>query len=117
MLFLLKKKNHSFLSDGGTISPGPEGEILYWQENHQKQEEAGKGDESPQGTTVVITAEARLTLLHLVSNKLSSLFILFGQKHKKKRKAEVFNFSAIHLIHDPQGRLTCLLHNNCSIKS
>ncbi|XP_076614154.1 protein SDA1 homolog [Chaetodon auriga] len=24
------------------------------------------------------------------------------QKHKKKRKAEVFNFSAIHLIHDPQ---------------
>lgn len=27
-----------------------------------------------------------------------------GQKHKKKKKAEVFNFSAIHLIHDPQGR-------------
>ncbi|XP_070780639.1 protein SDA1 homolog isoform X2 [Enoplosus armatus] len=24
------------------------------------------------------------------------------KKHKKKRKAEVFNFSAIHLIHDPQ---------------
>lgn len=25
------------------------------------------------------------------------------KKHKKKGKAEVFNFSAIHLIHDPQG--------------
>ena len=26
------------------------------------------------------------------------------QKHKKKKKVvEVFNFSAIHLIHDPQG--------------
>merc|ERR1712168_1085280 len=23
-------------------------------------------------------------------------------KHKKKKKVEVFNFSAIHLIHDPQ---------------
>uniref|UniRef100_UPI00398F6D38 protein SDA1 homolog n=1 Tax=Pristiophorus japonicus TaxID=55135 RepID=UPI00398F6D38 len=25
------------------------------------------------------------------------------KKHKNKKKAEVFNFSAIHLIHDPQG--------------
>ncbi|XP_067887287.1 protein SDA1 homolog [Heterodontus francisci] len=25
------------------------------------------------------------------------------KKHRKKKKAEVFNFSAIHLIHDPQG--------------
>lgn len=25
------------------------------------------------------------------------------QKQKKKSKPEVFNFSAIHLIHDPQG--------------
>lgn len=37
-------------------------------------------------------------------------FIFFAwrscvQKHKKKNKAEVFNFSALHLIHDPQGRL------------
>uniref|UniRef100_A0A3Q3IQA9 Protein SDA1 n=1 Tax=Monopterus albus TaxID=43700 RepID=A0A3Q3IQA9_MONAL len=32
------------------------------------------------------------------------------KKHKKKKKAEVFNFSAIHLIHDPQGRPTCLFH-------
>lgn len=32
-------------------------------------------------------------------------FILFAmQKHKKKSKPEVFNFSAIHLIHDPQGK-------------
>lgn len=51
-------KNQSFLSGRGTFSPGPEGEILHWQENHQKQEEDGKGDESPQGTTVVTTAEA-----------------------------------------------------------
>lgn len=28
--------------------------------------------------------------------------VLF-QKQKKKKKPEVFNFSAIHLIHDPQG--------------
>ena len=34
-----------------------------------------------------------------------------GQKHKKKAKVEVFNFSAIHLIHDPQGKLTFPLHN------
>ncbi|XP_010707960.1 protein SDA1 homolog [Meleagris gallopavo] len=26
------------------------------------------------------------------------------KKHKKKSKPEVFNFSAIHLIHDPQGK-------------
>lgn len=38
---------------GGTISPRPEGEILHWQENLQKQEEAGKGHESPQGTPLV----------------------------------------------------------------
>lgn len=25
------------------------------------------------------------------------------KKHKKKAKVEVFNFSACHLIHDPQG--------------
>uniref|UniRef100_A0A3B5KY53 Protein SDA1 n=1 Tax=Xiphophorus couchianus TaxID=32473 RepID=A0A3B5KY53_9TELE len=31
------------------------------------------------------------------------------KKHKKKKKPEVFNFSAIHLIHDPQGRLTYCL--------
>lgn len=31
-------------------------------------------------------------------------FFLFAlQKQKKKNKPEVFNFSAIHLIHDPQG--------------
>jgi len=29
--------------------------------------------------------------------------LLFLQKHKKKLKPESFNFSAIHLIHDPQG--------------
>lgn len=50
-------KNRSYLSDGGTVSPRPEGEILHRQEDHQKQEEDGKGDESPQGTTVVTTAE------------------------------------------------------------
>ena len=27
------------------------------------------------------------------------------QKQKKKKKPEVFNFSAIHLIHDPQGTI------------
>uniref|UniRef100_A0A8C1RQZ9 Protein SDA1 n=1 Tax=Cyprinus carpio TaxID=7962 RepID=A0A8C1RQZ9_CYPCA len=30
------------------------------------------------------------------------IFIFFSQKHKKKKKVEVFNFSAIHLVHDPQ---------------
>lgn len=35
--------------------------------------------------------------------------MLSGQKNKKKKKAEVFNFSAIHLIHDPQGRSCHLL--------
>lgn len=37
---------------------------------------------------------------------MSIVFKLDGQKHKKKKKPEVFNFSAIHLIHDPQGELT-----------
>lgn len=35
-------------------------------------------------------------------NVLFTLFVM--QKHKKKSKPEVFNFSAIHLIHDPQGK-------------
>lgn len=43
------------LPDGGNNSPRSEGQILHWQENLQKQEEAGKGDESPQGTTDVTT--------------------------------------------------------------
>lgn len=96
-------KSPTFLSDRGAVGPGPEGEILHWQENHQKQEEAGKGHESPPGITVT-TAEVWLTLLHSCLNELSSLLYLLSQKHKKKRKAEVFNFSAIHLIHDPQGK-------------
>ena len=49
-------KSTLYLPGGGTDSPRPEGEILHRQENHQKQEEAGKGDESPQGTTAVTTA-------------------------------------------------------------
>lgn len=52
-------KNQSYLSDGGTLSPGPEGEILDWQENHEKQEEAGKGDESPEGSTAVTALQKR----------------------------------------------------------
>lgn len=35
-------------------------------------------------------------------------FPLF-QKQKKKKKPEVFNFSAIHLIHDPQGTVIMTL--------
>lgn len=65
---LLFHKYNSFLSGGGAISPGPEGEILHRQENHQKQEEAGEGDESPQGTAAVTSAESCLTLSHLCSN-------------------------------------------------
>lgn len=53
---LVFDKNKSYFSGGGAISPGPEGEILHRQENHQKQEEAGKGDESPQGTAAVTAA-------------------------------------------------------------
>ncbi|KAJ7401430.1 Protein SDA1 like protein [Pitangus sulphuratus] len=38
------------------------------------------------------------------------------KKQKKKSKPEVFNFSAIHLIHDPQAELCCaLLHYYKSI--
>ena len=29
------------------------------------------------------------------------------QKHKKKQKNPTFNFSAIHLLHDPQGSISC----------
>lgn len=48
-------KNQSCLADRGTVSPRPDGEILHRQENFQKQEEVGKSNESPQGTTVVST--------------------------------------------------------------
>ena len=51
-------KNESHVSGGGTLSPRPEGSIQHWQENHQKQEEAGKGYESPQGTAAVTAAES-----------------------------------------------------------
>lgn len=71
---LLFHKYNSFLSGGGAISPGPEGEILHRQENHQKQEEAGEGDESPEGTAAVTAAESCLTPSHLCSNWPSSLF-------------------------------------------
>lgn len=102
-IWIASVKSLTFFSDRGTVGPWPEGEILHWQENHKKQEEAGKGHESPHGITV-ITAEVWLTLLDSCLNKLRLLFYLLSQKHKKKRKAEVFNFSAIHLIHDPQGK-------------
>lgn len=47
-------------SDGGTLSSRPEGEILHWQENQQKQEEDGKGHESPCGTSGVTCAQTQL---------------------------------------------------------
>uniref|UniRef100_A0A8C4QFE4 Protein SDA1 n=1 Tax=Eptatretus burgeri TaxID=7764 RepID=A0A8C4QFE4_EPTBU len=37
-----------------------------------------------------------------------SLMVL--RKHKKKNRVETFNFSAIHLLHDPQGFSEKLLH-------
>lgn len=53
--------------------------------------------------------ETGFVLLHLGSDEFIVLTFctrdLSVQKHKKKKKVEVFNFSAIHLIHDPQGRL------------
>lgn len=47
---------------------------------------------------------ATLKLKHFIHRKWEMSFALVPmQKHKKKSKPEVFNFSAIHLIHDPQG--------------
>ncbi|CAF97166.1 unnamed protein product [Tetraodon nigroviridis] len=89
-------------SEARTISSRPEDQILHWQENQQKQEEAGKGHESPRGTSGVTCARTQLLFLPLCSMEMSPVVHLVGQKHKKKKKAEVFNFSAIHLIHDPQ---------------
>lgn len=87
----------------GPNSSRPKGQILHRQENQQKQEEDGKGYESPRGTSSVTCADAQLLIFHLCFIELSVVVNLVGQKHKKKKKAEVFNFSAIHLIHDPQG--------------
>ena len=42
-----------------------------------------------------------LTRSFLFKNKIQK----DASKHKKKKKPEVFNFSAIHLIHDPQGTI------------
>lgn len=91
----------------GADSSRCDGEILHGQEKHQKQKENGKSYESAEGTTGWMTY--LFTLGSYKMNPLNSLcFVISGQKHKKKRKVEVFNFSAIHLIHDPQGRLTVL---------
>lgn len=47
---------------------------------------------------------ATLKLKHFTHRKREmSLTLVSMQKQKKKSKPEVFNFSAIHLIHDPQG--------------
>lgn len=47
----------------------------------------------------------KLKDLQLFHGKKKMSFTLFAmQKQKTKSKPEVFNFSAIHLIHDPQGK-------------
>lgn len=50
-----------YLPGGGPVSSGPDGEILHREENHQKQEEDGESNESPEGTsTESVTEEALL---------------------------------------------------------
>ncbi len=48
--------------------------------------------------------------VHSVDVSLQRLFSY--QKHKKKKKVESFNFSALHLLHDPQGRYTSYWMNS-----
>lgn len=39
------------------------------------------------------------------------LFFTLFQKKKKKNKAPNYNFSALHLIHDPQGAMIFISHH------
>jgi len=51
---------------------------------------------------------------HVTESCMVLQYVLCRQKHKKKLKPESFNFSAIHLIHDPQGMCKCYRHTALS---
>ena len=47
--------------------------------------------------------EVKLTQTNMYLN---NQFFCIQKDKKSKKKAETFNFSALHLIHDPQSKLT-----------
>uniref|UniRef100_A0A8C1RRU8 Protein SDA1 n=1 Tax=Cyprinus carpio TaxID=7962 RepID=A0A8C1RRU8_CYPCA len=60
-------------------------------------------DSNPTAAKISLDVMFKFTIIILVNFTAKCvIFIFFSQKHKKKKKVEVFNFSAIHLVHDPQ---------------
>ncbi|TFK01519.1 Protein SDA1-like protein [Platysternon megacephalum] len=69
-------------------------------EDEKRESDSGSEDEGPTARDLTVRyATGKKTTKH--KKKLEKAMKVL-KKHKKKRKPEVFNFSAIHLIHDPQ---------------
>ncbi|NXV55011.1 SDA1 protein, partial [Molothrus ater] len=85
-----------------------------------KDEDEKQGSESESEVGVIFfkrqqSFDSNLETLGLYSQKEKFILLISMQKQKKKSKPEVFNFSAIHLIHDPQDFAEKLLKQleNC----
>uniref|UniRef100_A0A8C8RSZ5 Protein SDA1 n=1 Tax=Pelusios castaneus TaxID=367368 RepID=A0A8C8RSZ5_9SAUR len=69
-------------------------------EDEKKENDSESEDEGPTARDLMVRyATGKKTTKH--KKKLEKAMKVL-KKHKKKKKPEVFNFSAIHLIHDPQ---------------
>ncbi|XP_074848133.1 protein SDA1 homolog [Carettochelys insculpta] len=69
-------------------------------EDEKKESDSDSEDEGPTARDLMVRyATGKKTTKH--KKKLEKAMKVL-KKHKKKKKPEVFNFSAIHLIHDPQ---------------
>ncbi|XP_030421027.1 protein SDA1 homolog [Gopherus evgoodei] len=69
-------------------------------EDEKKESDSESEDEGPTARDLMVRyATGKKTTKH--KKKLEKAMKVL-KKHKKKKKPEVFNFSAIHLIHDPQ---------------
>nr|XP_033816776.1 protein SDA1 homolog isoform X2 [Geotrypetes seraphini] len=76
-------------------------------EDEKRESDSESEDDGPTARDVIMRyATGKKTSKH--KKKLEKAMKVL-KKHKKKRKAEVFNFSAIHLIHDPQDVTKILL--------
>ncbi|XP_067413135.1 protein SDA1 homolog isoform X2 [Emydura macquarii macquarii] len=70
-------------------------------EDEKRESDSESEDEGPTARDLMVRyATGKKTTKH--KKKLEKAMKVL-KKHKKKKKPEVFNFSAIHLIHDPQG--------------
>ncbi|XP_025088125.1 protein SDA1 homolog [Pomacea canaliculata] len=78
-----------------------------------KQDEAEESDseeEAPQKTAKDLVLAHRVGRKTKKRQKKLDRALQVIKKHKKKKKAESFNFTALHLVHDPQDFSEKLLH-------